>query len=87
MGAFCQLYRQEFIGEVWLAQWLVRFFPCDALPLWTQECRSIDDPSDQTLIDAKWESLALAPVGDSASPDDYFLFTVVSFSIRELTLH
>ncbi|TFK34249.1 esterase-like activity of phytase-domain-containing protein [Crucibulum laeve] len=32
-------------------------------------------PSDQTLIDAKWESLALAPVNDSAFPDDYFLFT------------
>ncbi|KAM5537133.1 hypothetical protein V8D89_009279 [Ganoderma adspersum] len=32
-------------------------------------------PVDQTLIDAKWESLALAPVGDSDYPDDYFLFT------------
>ncbi|KAF5353668.1 hypothetical protein D9758_008665 [Tetrapyrgos nigripes] len=34
-----------------------------------------DDPSDETLIDAKWESLALAPVGDPDFPDDYFLFT------------
>lgn len=33
------------------------------------------DPADQTLIDAKWESLALAPVGDPQYPDDYFLFT------------
>lgn len=29
------------------------------------------------LIDAKWESLALAPVGDAANPNDYFLFTAV----------
>ncbi|KAF8604345.1 hypothetical protein BDV93DRAFT_492130 [Ceratobasidium sp. AG-I] len=35
-----------------------------------------DDPTDRTLIDAKWESLALAPVLDSTTPDDYFLFTV-----------
>ncbi|KAG6909435.1 hypothetical protein DXG01_000589 [Tephrocybe rancida] len=34
-----------------------------------------DSPEDQTLIDAKWESLTLAPVGDAAFPDDYFLFT------------
>lgn len=34
-------------------------------------------PADATLIDAKWESLALAPVGDSANPNDYFLFTAV----------
>ncbi|KAF7325259.1 Phytase-like domain-containing protein [Mycena venus] len=27
------------------------------------------------LLDAKWESLALAPVGDSSAPDDFFLFT------------
>lgn len=33
------------------------------------------DPSDATLIDAKWESIALAPVGDSQFPHDYFLFT------------
>ncbi|ETW75139.1 hypothetical protein HETIRDRAFT_455824 [Heterobasidion irregulare TC 32-1] len=33
------------------------------------------DPADQALIDAKWESLALAPVGDPQYPDDYFLFT------------
>ncbi|KAF8883997.1 esterase-like activity of phytase-domain-containing protein [Infundibulicybe gibba] len=32
-------------------------------------------PSDATLINAKWESFALASVGDSAFPDDYFLFT------------
>ncbi|KAL6298115.1 esterase-like activity of phytase-domain-containing protein [Sparassis latifolia] len=32
-------------------------------------------PDDDTLIDRKWESLALAPVGDPAYPDDYFLFT------------
>lgn len=37
------------------------------------------DPADATLIDAKWESIALAPVGDDAFPDDYFLFTAVSF--------
>jgi len=35
-------------------------------------------PDDQTLIDSKWESLALAPVNDPAFPNDYFLFTVVS---------
>lgn len=34
-------------------------------------------PADQTLIDAKWESLALAPVDDTANPNDYFLFTAV----------
>ncbi|KAI0047867.1 hypothetical protein FA95DRAFT_1588967 [Auriscalpium vulgare] len=33
------------------------------------------DPADQTLIDAKWESIALASVGDHRFPDDYFLFT------------
>ncbi|THH31649.1 hypothetical protein EUX98_g2550 [Antrodiella citrinella] len=32
-------------------------------------------PADNTLIDAKWESLALAPVGDPANPHDFFLFT------------
>jgi len=32
------------------------------------------EPSDRTLIPAKWESLALAPVGPE-EPDDYFLFT------------
>ncbi|KAJ7169277.1 esterase-like activity of phytase-domain-containing protein [Mycena crocata] len=32
------------------------------------------DPDDNTCLDAKWESLALAPVGASA-PDDFFLFT------------
>ncbi|CAK5272723.1 unnamed protein product [Mycena citricolor] len=33
------------------------------------------DPDDNTLPDSKWESLALAPVGDPLAPDDYFLFT------------
>jgi len=33
------------------------------------------DPDDHTLITAKWESFALAPVGDKGNPDDYFLFT------------
>jgi hypothetical protein len=33
--------------------------------------------ADQQLIDAKWESLALAPVEDKDFPDDYFLFTAV----------
>ncbi|GLB38603.1 putative esterase-like activity of phytase [Lyophyllum shimeji] len=32
-------------------------------------------PDNRTLIDAKWESLALAPAGDPAFPDDLFLFT------------
>jgi hypothetical protein len=32
------------------------------------------DDADQTLINAKWEGLALASVGDAAYPDDYFLF-------------
>ncbi|CDO75851.1 hypothetical protein BN946_scf184833.g2 [Trametes cinnabarina] len=32
-------------------------------------------PVDQTLIDAKWESLALAPCFDAEFPDDFFLFT------------
>ncbi|PPQ72093.1 hypothetical protein CVT26_006871 [Gymnopilus dilepis] len=32
-------------------------------------------PDDPTLIDGKWESLALAPVNDPAFPNDYFLFT------------
>ncbi|KAG8743757.1 hypothetical protein FRC10_011477 [Ceratobasidium sp. 414] len=35
-----------------------------------------DEPTDRTLIDAKWESLALAPVLDSTLPDDYFLITM-----------
>jgi len=33
------------------------------------------DPDDQTLIDAKWESLALAPCLDPDFPNDFFLFT------------
>ena len=36
------------------------------------------DPADQTLINAKWESLALAPCFDDGFPNDYFLFTAVS---------
>lgn len=35
-------------------------------------------PIDQTLLNSKWESLALAPVGDHHYPNDYFLFTFVS---------
>ncbi|CAE6432243.1 unnamed protein product [Rhizoctonia solani] len=35
-----------------------------------------DEPTDRTLIDAKWESFALAPVLDAAAPDDYFLITM-----------
>ncbi|KAE8219773.1 hypothetical protein CF319_g6597 [Tilletia indica] len=31
---------------------------------------------DRTLVAAKLESLALAPVGDSSNPNDYFLFVV-----------
>ena len=38
----------------------------------------LDEPNDETLIDAKWESLALAPCDDAANPNDYFLFTAVS---------
>ncbi|KAG6845607.1 hypothetical protein H0H87_006660 [Tephrocybe sp. NHM501043] len=38
---------------------------------------STDSPADETLIDAKWESLTLAPVGDPDFPDDFFLFSVV----------
>lgn len=34
-------------------------------------------PLDSTLIDGKWESIALAPVGDPSFPDDYFVFTAV----------
>ncbi|KAF4569963.1 hypothetical protein EYR40_008946 [Pleurotus pulmonarius] len=33
-----------------------------------------DEPNDETLIDAKWESFTLAPVNDPAFPNDYFLF-------------
>ena len=42
-------------------------------------------PADQTLIDAKWESLALAPVDDPAYPNDYFLFSAVCSSYTILT--
>lgn len=34
-----------------------------------------DSPNDEKLLNAKWESLAIAPVGDASFPDDYFLFT------------
>jgi len=40
----------------------------------------IGKPNNPTLIDAKWESLALAPTGDLEFPDDYFLFTAVGNS-------
>ena len=43
-----------------------------------------DTPDDLTLIDGKWESLALAPVDDPAYPDDYFLFTVVRSPLLSL---
>ncbi|KAF8578468.1 hypothetical protein K439DRAFT_1621271 [Ramaria rubella] len=33
-------------------------------------------PIDSTLINSKWESLALAPVEDPNFPEDYFLFTM-----------
>jgi hypothetical protein len=36
------------------------------------------DPADQTLIDAKWESLAVAPIMDDDFPHDFFVFTAVS---------
>ncbi|KDQ57002.1 hypothetical protein JAAARDRAFT_69973 [Jaapia argillacea MUCL 33604] len=32
-------------------------------------------PADQTLIDAKWESLAVVSCQDPTYPDDFFLFT------------
>ncbi|KAG6811377.1 hypothetical protein H0H92_007762 [Tricholoma furcatifolium] len=32
-------------------------------------------PTNDALIDGKWESLTLVPIGDSEYPDDYFLFT------------
>lgn len=38
----------------------------------------LDEPNDRTLINAKWESFTLAPVYDSAFPNDYFLFIAVS---------
>lgn len=39
--------------------------------------RGTGDPSDATLIDGKWESIALTSVDDPTFPDDYFLFTAV----------
>jgi hypothetical protein len=45
------------------------------------------DPNNATLIDSKWESLALAPVGDAAYPDDYFLFTVVRNTIARRCIY
>jgi len=38
----------------------------------------VGSPDDPSLLSAKWESFALAPVGDPKFPDDYFLFTAVS---------
>jgi hypothetical protein len=38
------------------------------------------DDDDETLIDAKWEGLALAPALDDENPDDYFLISAVRFS-------
>lgn len=32
-------------------------------------------PIDPTLLNSKWESLAVAPVGDPNFPDDYFIMT------------
>ncbi|KAF9070035.1 hypothetical protein BDP27DRAFT_1362955 [Rhodocollybia butyracea] len=37
------------------------------------QCRGDEN---STLVNEKWESLALAPVGDPSTPNDYFLFTV-----------
>lgn len=34
-------------------------------------------PNNPTLLNAKWESLALVPVNDANAPNDYFLITVV----------
>ena len=34
-----------------------------------------DDPTSETLIASKWESLALAPCEDADFPNDFFLFT------------
>lgn len=39
-------------------------------------------PVDQTLIAAKWESLALAPACDPEYPDDYFVFTFADNDFR-----
>ncbi|GJJ08810.1 hypothetical protein Clacol_003029 [Clathrus columnatus] len=33
-------------------------------------------PINSSLLNSKWESLAVAPVGDPDFPDDYFIFTV-----------
>lgn len=41
------------------------------------DCPGAGSPANQQLIDAKWESLALAPCDDAAFPNDYFLFTAV----------
>jgi hypothetical protein len=35
---------------------------------------------DESLIDGKWESLALVPAMDESNPNDYFLFVGVSAS-------
>ncbi len=42
--------------------------------------------ADQTLIDAKWESIALVHAGDSAFPDDFFLFTAVRTIYRDFSM-
>ncbi|KAG6909301.1 hypothetical protein DXG01_001245 [Tephrocybe rancida] len=34
-----------------------------------------DSPNDETLVNAKWESFAIASVNEKDYPDDYFLFT------------
>ncbi|EMD36215.1 hypothetical protein CERSUDRAFT_74243 [Gelatoporia subvermispora B] len=44
------------------------------------------DPDDQTLIDAKWESLALAPCFDPDFPNDFFLFTADVSSLISVSL-
>jgi len=43
---------------------------------------STDSPDDEKLLNAKWESLAIVPVGDASYPDDYFLFTAVCHPIE-----
>lgn len=71
----------SFIDSVQLARFGIHNGSCFMLYTHSAPCSSQRDipgkPVDQTLIDAKWESLALAPVGDSDYPDDYFLFTAV----------
>jgi hypothetical protein len=40
------------------------------------------DPDDETDLNAKWESLALASCQDEANPDDFFLFTAVCHTFK-----